>query len=155
MIHAFECKHFTKGIFQVNLRDNKVLLWCGIVLILGTVSERSPLFLQLPALSIRSLVDDVVPRGLHPHYQQQGLPHRASRVGMGNHREYLISSGVLRSKVRVQTLIRQFGMIFVYLGSTELYKWCKRIYFRRNAHPSNKRMVTDKTLRMEPTIAPV
>jgi Na+-exporting ATPase len=48
-----------------------------------------------------------------------------------------------------------FGMILVYLCTTELWKWGKRVYFRRkaakqpgNAHP------TDKTLRMEPTVAP-
>lgn len=45
-----------------------------------------------------------------------------------------------------------FGMIFVYLGATELYKWCKRIWNRRHALPSKG--PSDKTLRMENTIAP-
>jgi magnesium-transporting ATPase (P-type) len=36
MIHALECKHFNRGLFQVNLWDNKVLLWCAVVLILAT-----------------------------------------------------------------------------------------------------------------------
>lgn len=36
MIHALECKHFTRGILQVNLFDNKVLLWCAVVLALTT-----------------------------------------------------------------------------------------------------------------------
>ena len=38
MIHALECKHFSRGLFQVDLRDNKVLLWCAVVLTLTTVS---------------------------------------------------------------------------------------------------------------------
>ncbi|WWD22658.1 potassium/sodium efflux P-type ATPase, fungal-type [Kwoniella shandongensis] len=36
MIHALECKHFSKGLWQINLRDNKVLLWCAVVLCLAT-----------------------------------------------------------------------------------------------------------------------
>lgn len=36
MIHALECKHFSRGILQVNLFDNKVLLWCAVVLALTT-----------------------------------------------------------------------------------------------------------------------
>lgn len=36
MIHSFECKHFTKSIFKMNLLDNKVLLWCAVVLALTT-----------------------------------------------------------------------------------------------------------------------
>lgn len=36
MIHSFECKHFTRGITQVSLLDNKVLLWCALVLALTT-----------------------------------------------------------------------------------------------------------------------
>lgn len=48
----------------------------------------------------------------------------------------------------------QFGMILVYLAATELYKWAKRIIMRRRAAPVNKRAPSDKTLRMENTIAP-
>ena len=36
MIHSLECKHFSRGMFQVDLRDNKILLWCAIVLTLAT-----------------------------------------------------------------------------------------------------------------------
>lgn len=36
MIHALECKHMVRGMFQINLWDNKVLLWCVIVLSLAT-----------------------------------------------------------------------------------------------------------------------
>ena len=36
MVHSLECKHFTKGLFQMNLLDNKVLLWCALVLALTT-----------------------------------------------------------------------------------------------------------------------
>jgi Na+-exporting ATPase len=46
-------------------------------------------------------------------------------------------------------------MILVYLAATEAYKWCKRIYFRRHAAPKSARAPSDKTLRMENTIAPV
>ena len=46
----------------------------------------------------------------------------------------------------------QFGMIFVYLAATELYKWVKRIYARRHSTTAN-RAPSDKTLRMERTIA--
>jgi hypothetical protein len=48
-----------------------------------------------------------------------------------------------------------FGMILVYLVSTEAWKWGKRVYFRRKAakQPGNSHP-TDKTLRMEPTVAP-
>ncbi|TXT13135.1 hypothetical protein VHUM_01536 [Vanrija humicola] len=36
MIHSLECKHTYKSVFQTNLRDNKVLLWCVVVLTLST-----------------------------------------------------------------------------------------------------------------------
>jgi potassium/sodium efflux P-type ATPase len=36
MIHALECKHMYRGLMQINLRDNKVLLWCVVVLTLAT-----------------------------------------------------------------------------------------------------------------------
>jgi magnesium-transporting ATPase (P-type) len=36
MIHALECKHMYRGIAQVDLKDNKVLLWCVVVLALST-----------------------------------------------------------------------------------------------------------------------
>ena len=36
MIHALECKHVTKGLLQIDLRDNSVLLWCVVVLTLST-----------------------------------------------------------------------------------------------------------------------
>lgn len=36
MIHSLECKHFTKSLFKMNLLDNKVLLWCAVVLALTT-----------------------------------------------------------------------------------------------------------------------
>ncbi|TYJ53053.1 potassium/sodium efflux P-type ATPase, fungal-type [Cryptococcus floricola] len=36
MIHALECKHFSKSLWQINLRDNRVLLWCVVVLVLTT-----------------------------------------------------------------------------------------------------------------------
>lgn len=45
-------------------------------------------------------------------------------------------------------------MIFVYLAATELYKWIKRIILRRRLAPANARGPSDKTLRMENTIAP-
>ena len=47
--------------------------------------------------------------------------------------------------------IRQFGMILVYIGSTELWKWGKRVWYRRKVMPA-KRQPGDKTLRMEKTI---
>jgi len=108
MIHAFECKHFTRGIFQVNLLDNKVLLWCAVVLMLST----------FPVVYIPVI----------------------------NNKVFKIASlewewGIV------------FGMIFVYLASTEAYKWVKRIIYRRKAHPRN-RGPSDKTLRMEATLRP-
>lgn len=36
MIHALECKHMSRGLWQMNLYDNKVLLWCVVVLTLAT-----------------------------------------------------------------------------------------------------------------------
>jgi len=36
MFHSLECKHFTMSLFKMNLKDNKVLLWCAVVLILTT-----------------------------------------------------------------------------------------------------------------------
>lgn len=59
MIHALECKHLSRGLAQINLRDNMVLLWCVIVLSLSTAS---------PLLSIwprRLLMMIVVPRCVH------------------------------------------------------------------------------------------
>jgi hypothetical protein len=41
MIHAIECKHFTNGLFQIDILDNKVLLWCAGLLLLSTVSHAS------------------------------------------------------------------------------------------------------------------
>jgi magnesium-transporting ATPase (P-type) len=49
MIHSLECKHFTKSLFQVNLLDNKVLLWCVVVLSLMT----------FPVVYIPRINDDV------------------------------------------------------------------------------------------------
>nr|XP_019014014.1 potassium/sodium efflux P-type ATPase, fungal-type [Kwoniella pini CBS 10737]OCF52795.1 potassium/sodium efflux P-type ATPase, fungal-type [Kwoniella pini CBS 10737] len=110
MIHGLECKHFTKGLFQINLRDNKVLLWSVFVLALGT----------FPVVYIPVINDKVF---LH---------------------------GALKWEWGIV-----FGMIFVYLSCTELYKWCKRIYFRRNHIAQPTRGPSDKTLRIEATIAPV
>lgn len=30
MAHSFECKHLERGIFQVNLLDNKILIWSSL-----------------------------------------------------------------------------------------------------------------------------
>ncbi|ORX35135.1 putative calcium-transporting ATPase 3 [Kockovaella imperatae] len=107
MIHALECKHFSKGLFQVNLRDNKVLLWCAIVLML----------LTFPVVYIPVI----------------------------NNKVFLIGSlgwewGII------------FGMIFVYLASTEAYKWGKRVLARRRTPVEPQRGPGDKTLRLEKTI---
>jgi len=108
MIHSLQCKHFSRGIFQVNLLDNKVLLWCALVLMLTT----------FPIVYIPVINDKV----------------------------FLIGSlgwewGIV------------FGMILVYLASSELYKWCKRIYLRRKGLAPRKRAApSDKTLRLEPTM---
>ena len=107
MIHALECKHFTRGIMQVNLRDNKVLLWCAVVLMLST----------FPVVYIPVI----------------------------NNKVFKMSSMTWEWGI-------VFGMILVYLASTELYKWCKRILYRRKFHPA-RRTPADKTLRIEPTVA--
>ncbi|WVO20606.1 potassium/sodium efflux P-type ATPase, fungal-type [Cryptococcus decagattii] len=107
MIHALECKHLSRGLAQINLRDNRVLLWCVIVLSLST----------FPVVYIPVINNKVFLLG-GPRWEW----------------------GII------------FGMIFVYLGATELYKWCKRIWNRRHALPSKG--PSDKTLRMENTIAP-
>ncbi|WWC90206.1 potassium/sodium efflux P-type ATPase, fungal-type [Kwoniella dendrophila CBS 6074] len=109
MIHGLECKHFTKGIMQVNLRDNKILLWSVLVLALGT----------FPVVYIPVINDRVF---LHGSLKWEW--------------------GIV------------FGMILVYLGCTESYKWGKRVYFRRTHVEEPKRGPSDKTLRMENTIAP-
>ncbi|KAK8844789.1 potassium/sodium efflux P-type ATPase, fungal-type [Kwoniella newhampshirensis] len=109
MIHALECKHFSKGLWQINLRDNKILLWCAVVLCLAT----------FPVVYIPTINNEV----------------------------FLVGS--LKWEWGIV-----FGMILVYLSATELYKWCKRIYARRHAEPP-ARNPSDKTLRMETTIAPV
>ncbi|ODN86846.1 potassium/sodium efflux P-type ATPase, fungal-type [Cryptococcus wingfieldii CBS 7118] len=49
MIHALECKHFYKGLWQINLRDNRILLWCVVVLVLTT----------FPVVYIPRINDDV------------------------------------------------------------------------------------------------
>lgn len=110
MVHALECKHFTLSIFQIDLLDNKVLLWCALVLLLST----------FPVVHIPVI----------------------------NNKVFLINGlgwewGIV------------FGMLFVYLLTAEAWKWGKRVYFRRangrnpgNAHP------VDKSIRMEPTVAP-
>lgn len=59
MIHALECKHLSKGLAQINLRDNRVLLWCVIVLSLSTASSY-----YLSGLR-RLLMMNVVPRCVH------------------------------------------------------------------------------------------
>ncbi|WVQ82803.1 potassium/sodium efflux P-type ATPase, fungal-type [Cryptococcus sp. DSM 104549] len=110
MIHALECKHFSKGIWQVNLWDNKTLLWCVVALILAT----------FPVVYIPRINDSVFLIG--------GLKWEWGIV---------------------------FGMIFVYLGSTELWKWSKRVYQRRRGINAPVHATGDKTLRMENTIAPV
>ncbi|WVR03068.1 potassium/sodium efflux P-type ATPase, fungal-type [Kwoniella sp. DSM 27419] len=107
MIHALECKHFRKGLGQVNLADNKVLLWSVLVLLLAT----------FPVVYIPVINDKVF---LH---------------------------GALKWEWGIV-----FGMILVYLGCTEAYKWGKRVFYRRRepAPPQT----SDKTLRMENTIRP-
>ncbi|KAL1407966.1 hypothetical protein Q8F55_004763 [Vanrija albida] len=35
LIHALQCKHSTMSLFKMNLMDNKVLLWCVVVLVLS------------------------------------------------------------------------------------------------------------------------
>ena len=109
MIHALECKHFSKGILQVNLLDNKVLLWCAVVLLLTTFP-----IVYIPVIN-----------------------NKVFKIG-GLKWEW----GIV------------FGMIIVYLASTEAWKWGKRVYQRRHYHAAAKREPTDKTLRMEATIAP-
>ncbi|WVN87594.1 uncharacterized protein L203_102777 [Cryptococcus depauperatus CBS 7841] len=91
MIHAIECKHFSKGIGQIDWMDNK-----------------------FPIVYIPRINDSV----------------------------FLI--GGLKWEWGIT-----FGMIAVYLACTELYKWVKRVYRRRQA-PASVR--GDKTLRMENTI---
>ena len=76
MIHSLECKHFTLSIFQIDLLDNKVLLWCAGLLLLSTVR-----ILLEPSTSQSNLS---VPRCPHSSHQQQGLPSQRSRMGMGN-----------------------------------------------------------------------
>ncbi|WVF66526.1 potassium/sodium efflux P-type ATPase, fungal-type [Kwoniella sp. CBS 6097] len=109
MIHALECKHFSKGLGQVNLRDNKVLLWSVLVLMLAT----------FPVVYIPVINNKVF---LHGNLKWEW--------------------GIV------------FGMILVYLACTEAYKWGKRVYFRRNHPAPPTRGPSDKTLRMEATIAP-
>jgi Na+-exporting ATPase len=125
MIHAIECKHFTLSIFQIDLLDNKVLLWCAGLLLLSTV--------RLSPRSADTFADHQFP---------------VVHIPVINNKVFLVNGlgwewGIV------------FGMILVYLVSTELWKWGKRVYFRRkaakqpgNSHPG------DKTLRMEPTVAP-
>ncbi len=36
MIHSLECKRFSRSLLQLDLSDNKVLLWCAVVLKLST-----------------------------------------------------------------------------------------------------------------------
>lgn len=111
MIHALECKHVNRGMFQVNLLDNKVLLWCVIVLALTT----------FPIIYIPVINNKV--------FKLTGLKWEWGIV---------------------------FGMIFVYLAVTELWKFCKRAYYRRaEAKIRRKHMPEhDKSLRMEPTMDP-
>ncbi|ORY35588.1 putative calcium-transporting ATPase 3 [Naematelia encephala] len=108
MIHALECKHFSNGLWQINLRDNKVLLWCAVVLCLAT----------FPVVYIPTI----------------------------NNKVFLVGS--LKWEWGIV-----FGMILIYLGATELYKWWKRMYLNRHAEPV--RGPSDKRLRMENTIMPV
>jgi hypothetical protein len=78
MIHAIECKHFTNGLFQIDILDNKVLLWCAGLLLLSTVRIRSSTSISLAKLILS------VPRRPHPRHQPQGFPRQRSRMGMGN-----------------------------------------------------------------------
>lgn len=111
MIHALECKHMNRGMFQVNLMDNKVLLWCVIVLALST----------FPVIYIPVINNKV--------FKLTGLKWEWGIV---------------------------VGMIFVYLASTELWKFCKRVYFRHkeSKHLRKHMPEHDKTLRMEATMDP-
>ena len=63
IIHSLECKHFTKGMFQIDLKDNRVLLWCAVILILGTVSSVFD-----PSVESRALLmpESAVPGRLYP-----------------------------------------------------------------------------------------
>lgn len=36
LLHAFQCKHTTRSIFRINLRNNQTLLWCVVILVLST-----------------------------------------------------------------------------------------------------------------------
>ncbi|EJT47518.1 calcium-transporting ATPase 3 [Trichosporon asahii var. asahii CBS 2479] len=36
LLHAFQCKHATRSIFRIDLRNNPTLLWCVVVLVLST-----------------------------------------------------------------------------------------------------------------------
>lgn len=109
MIHSLECKHFNLSLLQVDLLDNKILLWCAVVLALST----------FPVVYIPVINDRVF---------------RMGSMGW--------EWGIV------------FGMILVYLLATEAWKWGKRIYFRRTMPQAARRGPSDKTLRMEATIAP-
>ncbi|KAL1407292.1 hypothetical protein Q8F55_006713 [Vanrija albida] len=106
MIHSLECKHTYNSMFRTNMRDNKVLLWCVVVLTLST----------FPVVYIPVINDKV----------------------------FLMGS--LKWEWGIV-----FGMILVYLGATEAYKWGKRIYARRHL-VKPKHDPYDKTLGMEKTI---
>jgi len=125
MIHSLECKHFTLSIFQIDLLDNKVLLWCAGLLLLSTV--------RIHRKSLLSHSDSQFP---------------VVHIPVINNKVFLVNGlgwewGIV------------FGMILVYLVTTELWKLGKRVYFRRKAakQPGNPHS-GDKTLRMEPTVAP-
>jgi len=108
MIHSLECKHFTKSLFKMNLLDNKVLLWCAVVLALTTFP-----IVYIPTINTRVFLLETI--------------------------EW--EWGII------------FGQILLYIACSELYKWVKRIMQRRNTRPAG-RAPSDKTLRMEATIAP-
>jgi len=128
MIHALECKHVSKGIFQVDLKDNKILLWCAVVLVLTT----------FPVIYIPRINDDVF------------------LVGSLKWEWGIVVSSPTHTRISrvfcAQPLIDQFGMIIVYLAATEAYKWIKRIFLRRKGLIKE---ASNKTLTMERTIAPV
>ncbi|BEJ14512.1 hypothetical protein CspHIS471_0402790 [Cutaneotrichosporon sp. HIS471] len=113
MIHALECKHMLRGLFQINLMDNKVLLWCVVALSLTT----------FPIVYIPVINNKV--------FMIEGLKWEWGIV---------------------------FGMILVYLAATELYKYFKRMYFRRKeaqrVRPVHHFPEHDKTLRIERTLDP-
>jgi Na+-exporting ATPase len=109
MMHSLECKHLDMSIFQMNLLDNKFLLWSAFALSLTV----------FPIIYIPRISD----------YAFQTIA-----IGW--------EWGIV------------FGMIFVYLVVTELYKLAKRRLRRGEAAPGRKMTMKEKNLPRFETMAP-